>query len=301
MTNEPDDSGAAAPSTGRSDEDGQRITYLIANHNQGAYIGDCLDSLRRQHSSRWLALIGDDASTDDSVEVIRERLVPGMRLLRNPRNLGYAASLHRLIEEASTDIVGILDPDDALYPEATGRVLRAYREHPEAPLVYTRFALFDEALASRRGVAGAPIPPGHTSLEYGHVGALRTFRRSAYRRTAGLDLSLPYAEDRDLVYKLEELGPAVFVDEVLYRYRQVPGSQSRDPEKREIGARNHLEAKRRALCRRDIRGFSSLLYRFMFRCEYVLYSARYPDAVKVPVDVLWRALLVLDRHLGIRR
>lgn len=258
---------------------GERITYLIANYNLGAYVGECLSSLHEQTNPDWLALIVDDASTDDSLASIGRFSDDRVRLLVNERNIGYIATLRRLIAEASTDIVAILDADDTLSVSATEELLSAYASDSRPEFVYSRFAVCDEALAVR-GVHGSEVPPGSTVLREGVVGHIRSFRRTAYQRTAGLDERMLYAEDRDLVYKLEEVTRPVFIDAVLYHYREVSGSQSRDPEKREIGARNTWRARRAALRRRHVSGFRNLTYETYFWADYVAYSDRSSAAAR---------------------
>jgi glycosyltransferase involved in cell wall biosynthesis len=276
----------------------ERITYLIANHNLGAYIGDCLASLRAQTNPRWLALIGDDASTDDSLEVIATFTDARVRLLVNERNVGYVATLKRLLTEASTDIVAILDADDAISPEATERLLNAYAVDARAEFVYSRFATYDSTLEIRRRVDGAALPDGGTALVDPGVGAIRSFRRRAYSRTAGLDDSMLYAEDRDLVYKLEEVTHPVFIDAVLYHYRDRSTSQSRDPEMREIGAMNVWRARRAALRRRGVSGVEWLLYELYFRADYLAYSRKTPRAVAAFARVLAAAAGAACRRLA---
>jgi glycosyltransferase involved in cell wall biosynthesis len=276
------------------------ITYLIANHNHGRYIGECLASLHRQTSPAWYALIADDASTDHSLTVLAPLIGGRIRLVRNPINLGYTATLRRLVELATTDLVAVLDADDALFPHATERLLRAYDENPGAEFVYSRFAAYDHSLRVCEGVHGAAVPPGKTSLQAGFVGAIRSFRKRAYQRTAGLDPSMRFAEDRDLVLKLEEVARPIFVADVLYKYRAVPGSQSRDPSMREEGARNARRARQAALRRREIRGFSRAFYEAVFLAEYVSYSTRFRRPVQTAAGASLRMLLALDRVLGMR-
>jgi glycosyltransferase involved in cell wall biosynthesis len=259
---------------------GERITYLIASHNVGPYIGDCLQSLRQQSEPNWLALIVDDASTDRSLDAVRPFLDDRIRLLVNEQRVGYIATLKRLIAEADTDIVAILDADDALSPDATARLLAAYTADPRTEFVYSRFATYDDMLTTRSGVHGSAIPKGSTAVLEGVVGAIRSFRRSAYHRTAGLDDSMLFAEDRDLVYKLEEVTQPVFIDAVLYHYRETPNSQSRDARKREIGATNTWRARRAALRRRNIHGIQKMAYEIAFWADYVAYSHRPPAAAR---------------------
>lgn len=141
----------------------ERVTYLIANHNLERYVGDCLSSLVAQTNPNWLALIVDDASTDASRQVIARCTDARVRLLVNEHNAGYIATLRRLIAEATTDIVAVLDADDALSPEATERLLSAYAADPGAEFVFSRFAACDERLAVQQEW-GAAVPERSSAL-----------------------------------------------------------------------------------------------------------------------------------------
>ncbi len=245
-----------------------QITYLLANYNNGQYISDCIRSLQAQTNPHWQCLIIDDQSSDSSLEIIQPFLCAKIRLLRNEQNLGYIRTLIHLIENATTDIVGILDPDDALYPEATEFILKAYQENPETGFVYTNYGCFNEDLSMQTKVGlGHAIPAGKTSLLGGFVSHLKTFRRSAYFKTARYDPDILYAEDRDLVFKMEEVTPLFFIDKVLYKYRFVSNSQSRDAAKRSVGDRNHRRAYKNALNRRRITGRERVLHLLWFNSQ----------------------------------
>lgn len=251
----------------------EEISYLVANFNCAPYAAECIRSLASQKDRRWRALICDDCSTDTSLAVIRAAIdasgcADHITLLQNPQNVGYIATLKVLIAAASTDIVAILDADDALDPEATGAILDEYARHPEAGFVYSQYRAIDaqsNAMAPSSPLC-APVPAGTTALLFGFVSHLKTFRRSAYGRTGGLDESIRYAEDRDLVYKLEEVTRLRFVDRVLYSYRLVAGSQSRDDGKFRAGIRNHVLARRHALDRRGVKGLDRWIHELVNRC-----------------------------------
>ena len=51
-----------------------RVTVLVPNLDQGRYLGRCLDSVLGQTYGRWHAVVADNASTDDSVAVVRHGL-----------------------------------------------------------------------------------------------------------------------------------------------------------------------------------------------------------------------------------
>ncbi len=233
---------------------GEELTFLVAHYNLGQFIGDCVRSIRAQTNPNWQCLILDDGSTDGSFDDFAESpLVKGdtrFTILRSEENRGYIASLERLIAEAQTDIVGILDPDDAVTPDCVAKVLAEYRKGGRA-FVYSNFAVCDINLRPFASGWCRALMPDESCVESDCISHFKTFRKSAYYLTEGLDTSILYAEDKDLVYKLEEVARPYFVNDVLYYFRTGrPDSQS-SGEKGEIGRRNATRAKQNALRRRN--------------------------------------------------
>ena len=48
------------------------FSVLIANYNNGKYLMDAIDSIRRQTYTHWEIILVDDASTDNSKELYKE-------------------------------------------------------------------------------------------------------------------------------------------------------------------------------------------------------------------------------------
>jgi hypothetical protein len=129
-----------------------------------------------------------------------------------------------MIANSPTDIIGILDSDDALLPQATAKILEEYDKGARG-FVYSNFMLCDETLlplkegwCRKLGEHEAiyDCPPSH----------LKTFRRTTYNESLGYDLTLSPGGDKDLVYKLSEVTTPYFVDAILYNYRILPESAS---------------------------------------------------------------------------
>ncbi|KQC12336.1 MAG: hypothetical protein APR63_11395 [Desulfuromonas sp. SDB] len=228
----------------------ENITLLMANHNNGMYIQQSVDSIIGQTSPLWKLIIADDQSTDNSREIYKKyERFPRIKILFNHQNLGYIKTLKKLIDLADTDIVGIIDPDDKLGKNCVEMVLDYYRRGPETGFLYTNFWYCDENLnIEKKGYCRA-IPEGKTALKCDLVSHFKTFRKSVYQKTAGLDESILYAEDKDLVLKMEEVTKLHFLDQELYYYRVKLNSQSHG-DKRKISKRSYARAKRRARWRR---------------------------------------------------
>lgn len=242
----------------------ENITYLVANFNNGQYLEDCLDSLLEQTISRWNCIICDDCSTDNSISVIKPYLSERIRLIRNQKNIGYTETLKKLIEKSQTDIVGILDSDDALYCSATMEVLKVYDNKKEAGFVYSRFDAYDEELKEYLRSHGTKIKDGKTTLDSGYVSHLKTFRKIFYYKTQGYDNKFLYSEDRDIIYKLEEVTKPILIESSIYKYRIHSNSVSNKPGSQKIMQSNHYYSFIETLKRRDIRGIEYSLYKYDF-------------------------------------
>lgn len=228
------------------------ISVIMANYNNGKYIAEAIESVLNQSFEDWELVIIDDGSTDNSVDVIK-RYVENERInfLQHDNNKGYIASLKRLTDETKADILLILDSDDALTDDALDLVFKTYSDHPDCGFVYSNFVFCDEFLNSKKIGDCCFVPDNKSNLNQVYTVALRSFKKYFYSLSAGYDEEILYAEDRDIIFKLEEVTKFYFIDKVLYKYRRLPNSQTLNPQKAEISKTSHILAKYKAFLRRQ--------------------------------------------------
>lgn len=209
-----------------------RITIVMANYNNAQYIDDSIQSVQQQNFKDWELLIVDDASTDHSVAHIENYLIDTrIRILVMRKNLGYTRALIRGIAEAKSEIIGILDSDDALTPNALEIINDAYVRAPGLEVVLTQAVLCNAFLEPLHYTQTAARHLHEPLLWMRGSTAFRTFTKAAYLRTAGINPRLVGGEDSDLLFKLEEVASVLRMDEHVYLYRQLPRSQSKDAAK----------------------------------------------------------------------
>ena len=209
------------------------FSVLIANYNNSQYIRQAIDSVLAQTYQNFEIIIVDDCSTDNSISVISPLLTDKrIKLLRNNRNRGVGYTKKRLIDFSRGEILGFPDPDDALTSNAVEIMVDKHEKNPEASLIYSTNYICDDKLAIVKinELVGS-IPNNDTYLTMKsctnkHISALATFKRGYYKKNEGLNPCFKKAIDKDLYYKLEEVGKTVFVDQPLYYYRQHSGSIS---------------------------------------------------------------------------
>ncbi len=231
----------------------EKISILVANYNNGKYLEECIESVLSQTVDNWELYIVDDESRDNSKDVYNKYSDnKKIKIFYNKKNLGYTATLKKLIDLASTDIVGILDADDKLDSTAIEKVLNKYSKYYKAGFVYTNFWFCDKNMNIEKLGFCKPIPKGYSNLDSISSSHFKTFRKSIYEKTAGYDESILYAEDKDLVYKMEEVTRLHFVNEPLYYYRELDNSESHGDKKSKISYSNFQKAKQNAYKRRGL-------------------------------------------------
>jgi len=228
-----------------------KFSIIMANYNNARYIAQAIESVRRQTFEDWELIIVEDRSTDNSLAVIEQYLGDGrIRLIRHDVNRGYTAALKTGIASVRSEYFGILDSDDCLAPRAVETMHIKHVELADCGLIYSQFVVCGEDLTQRKIGFCREIPPGGTSLDANVVSHFKTFKMRDYLKTPGYDENILYAEDIDIVYKMEEVAHLKFVDDCLYLYREVPNSLCRSPNKINVSIMSRVKARINALKRR---------------------------------------------------
>ena len=101
--------------------------------------------------------------------------------IKNDINIGQTKSIEKLFAYVNTDIVGIIDSDDAIHQDTTEYVLDGFSKSDRIGLVYTNCIEYGENLVTPISIGQADkIPFGpSSSIIFGRVPHLRAFRLSS--------------------------------------------------------------------------------------------------------------------------
>ena len=113
-----------------------RFSVVIPCFNQGAFLAECLESLRAQTLPPHEVIVVDDGSTDPySVRRMDELCVGRVKLVRQ-ENRGLSGARNSGIRAATGDWIVPLDADDCLTPDALLTYARAITNVPEVDVWY---------------------------------------------------------------------------------------------------------------------------------------------------------------------
>ena len=97
-----------------------KFSLCIPNYNYSYFIGQTIQSVSEQTFDNFEILVADNASTDNSLEILAEvaNQEPRLKYKVNHCNVGFAGNLAKASEMASGDWMTLLSSDDLMLPDA---------------------------------------------------------------------------------------------------------------------------------------------------------------------------------------
>lgn len=130
------------------------VSVVICSYNGARFIDAQIASILAQSVLPGEIVLVDDASTDATFaqgeRALTAAAVP-LRLLRQPRNVGYVANFQFALAQARGDIVFLCDQDDVWFPHKIETMLACLDADADVVLAYSDAVLADEALAPLPG------------------------------------------------------------------------------------------------------------------------------------------------------
>ena len=127
------------------------LSVLMPNYNHARFLAQSLGAILGQSRQPEAIIVIDDASTDESLEVLREHASrhPNFRIVANERNLGVVANLNRMVDMCQTSHAVFLAADDMILSGLFEKSLRLLEQYPMAGLC--------SALVRRMGYDGEDL------------------------------------------------------------------------------------------------------------------------------------------------
>ncbi len=215
------------------------LSVIIVSYNVSSFLDQTLATL--DDSAREFeheVFVVDNASSDDSVDMVR-RKHPGVKLIVNADNRGFAAANNQALRLASGRYVLLLNPDTVLRRDTIATMIGFLDSHPDAGAAGCKVINPDGTLqlACRRGfptpgvaffkLAGLSsiFPKSKTFGAYNLTyldpdkvaevdaisGSFMMLRKEAVEQAGDLDETFfMYGEDLDLCYRIKQEGWKIY-------------------------------------------------------------------------------------------
>jgi len=130
---------------------------------------ESIGSVLAQSYSDFRLLVSDNASTDETSEVVTSLADPRIDYVRSTENIGMIGNFNRIVEMCTTEYVVLLPDDDILYPEYLECAIEALERNPNVGLVHTAFDLIDSSSRVIQGDISLLQVEGTVTIESGHA------------------------------------------------------------------------------------------------------------------------------------
>jgi glycosyltransferase involved in cell wall biosynthesis len=208
------------------------VTIAIPTYNRSATVGRAIDSALAQTHERLEVLVGDDASKDETAELLGELADRDarVRVVRRDRNAGMVANMDATLRGATGDYVMLLADDDWLGPRCVERTLAAVQDGGDRGGALGRVAYYRDGaeVAAGQPVALAAADPAErvrayfdaVNADHGNTWLYALAPRAAVERLSPMRNVLAF----DWLHVAERAfsGPIALVEETLI-FRELGG------------------------------------------------------------------------------
>lgn len=216
-----------------------KISIITITYNSAKTLPRALESVRSQTYGDIEHIIIDGASTDGTVEIIKNYSkgpsdkVPSTKEVRwvSEPDGGIYDALNKGIRMATGDVIGFLHSDDVLYsPDSIGQIAAAF-ESTKADVVYGDLQYCNGDKVTRRWRSNAFKP---SSLKFGWMPPHPTLyvRREVYEQVGEYDSWFRISADYDMILRIFTAGYKThYIPQVLVSM-ETGGASNRDAKAR---------------------------------------------------------------------
>lgn len=207
----------------------QAVCVITPCFNAAPFLRQALESIAAQGDCLARHIVMDGASTDGSVEILRQFSASHPKLLwHSERDEGQSDALQKSLARVDTEYFAWINADDCLRPGGLRALLRGLTSarHPPA-IVYGDYDIIDEqghVLRRRRQPSFNYWDCLFSYLTVQNCAAI--FNTAKVRETGGFDRSLQFCMDYDLVLRLARSGPVRHVREYVGCFRHHEGAKT---------------------------------------------------------------------------
>jgi len=208
------------------------LSVLVPVYNAAPHLDAALAGIAGQDFGDWELVAVDDASTDESAEILRrwaDRDVR-IRVVRNATNAGQTVSLNRGLAQCRGRWVARQDADDISHRERLGAQMRYLAHHPQTALLGAQGVLIDER-GAKIGLLAVPEDAESVAWcapflnPFLHTAVM--FRREVALRAGGYDEDFRIAQDYELWTRLASGHASANLPDSLVSYRHSETSLSK--------------------------------------------------------------------------
>lgn len=210
-----------------------QLSVIIPTHNRAGTIERAIRSVLSQDVENLEVIVVDDASTDNTEQVIKALGDHRIRYIRHETNKGAPAARNTGIAAACGDLIAFQDSDDEWMPDKLAKQMQLFEASgSNADVVYSGF--LRQSLNIQTYIPGpwVTVRQGDIlqQLIQGNFVSTQTMiiRRECFEKSGVFDEQMPRLQDWELAIRLAKHYPFHLIDEPLVIAYETAGNISSD-------------------------------------------------------------------------
>jgi glycosyltransferase involved in cell wall biosynthesis len=200
-----------------------KVSVIIPTHNRPEYLPTAIRSVLGQTYQDFEIIVVDDASTDETLEIVGSFDDERLRYLRLETSSGAAAARNKGIEKSAAEYLAFLDDDDEWLPDKLRlQVEKIENSAAHVGMVYTGYLAVERSTGQVIDIR-RPTQRGdlyHALLKDNWVSSTSSvlMKRECVQKIGMFDETLPSFQDYDLWIRISKHFRIECVSEPLFRF-----------------------------------------------------------------------------------
>jgi glycosyltransferase involved in cell wall biosynthesis len=191
----------------------------LPTYNGSKFLKHAIQSILNQSYSEWELIIVDDASTDNTPNLINNFVVSDNRIrsIRHKTNLRLPNALNTGFANAKGHYLTWISDDNCFRPDALEKLVQYLNTHQEIDIVYAGYSVIDD---TGNIVRKEPVRRLEYLIEGNCIGPCFIYRYRVHSTLQGYEKDLFLVEDYDFWLRAAACFKFAFINEDLYLYRR---------------------------------------------------------------------------------
>lgn len=198
------------------------LSVVMAVKNGLPFLKEAAESILAQTYKDFEFIIIDDASSDDSLVYLKGLKDKRIKVIKNKKNLGLAASLNIGLKAAKGEYIARMDADDISLPQRFEKQINFFKAHKDYILVGAQVMWMDK---NNKLISGFDVPLKDEDIrkkliirnQFHHAAVM--FRKNDIEKIGSYRNNLDGIEDYDLWFRVIKKGKVANLPERLVKRR----------------------------------------------------------------------------------
>lgn len=204
------------------------ISVVMPAYNASKFIHEAIKSVLNQTYTDFECIIINDASTDNTLEIINHyaKIDHRIKVLHSEQNMGCTRAIMWGIEEAKYQWIARMDADDICLPKRFQKQIEAANKNPKVIV----WGTYVNHINSQGQILGTGLSTGaktekefYERMNNGKLISLYhptwLINKNFLLKAGGYDSTIEAAQDFELLSRLSYYGPLLVIPEPLLLYR----------------------------------------------------------------------------------